>query len=115
VAAIAASGLAGRWAYRRYLAPAQEPATVYGRLRGLAAFGGLNAAGPRTPYQFGQQLTRRLPAYRESVDVIVAYYVRSRYGARTLSLGDRERLADAWLGVRYPLLRLSLLRRARIL
>ena len=115
VAAIAASGVAGRWAYRRYLAPAQEPATVYGRLRGLAAFGGLNAAGPRTPYQFGQQLSRRLPAYRESVDVIVDFYVRSRYGARALSPNDRERLTDAWLGVRYPLLRLSLLRRARIL
>ena len=115
LAAIAASGLAGRWAYRRYLAPAQEPATVYGRLRGLAAFGGLNAAGPRTPYQFGQQLSRRLPAYRESVDVIVDSYVRSRYGARTLSPDDEERLTDAWLGVRYPLLRLSLLRRARIL
>ena len=115
VAAIAASGVAGRWAYRRYLAPAQEPATVYGRLRGLAAFGGLNAAGQRTPYQFGQQLSRRLPAYRESVEVIVDSYVRSRYGARNLSPNDRERLTDAWLGVRYPLLRLSLLRRARIL
>ena len=115
VAAIAASGVAGRWTYRRYLAPAQEPATVYGRLRELATFGGLNAAGPRTPYQFGQQLGRRLPAYRESVDVIVDFYVRSRYGARILSPGDRERLTDAWLGVRYPLLRLSLLRRARIL
>ena len=115
LAAVAASGLAGRWAYRRHLAPAQEPDTVYGRLRGLAAFGGLNAAGPRTPYQFGQQLGRRLPAYRESVDVIVDSYVRSRYGARTLSPNDRERLTDAWLGVRYPLLRLSLLRRARIL
>ncbi len=114
-AAIAASGLAGRWAYRRYLAPAQEPATVYGRLRGLAAFGGLNAAGPRTPYQFGQQLSRRLPAYRESVDVIVDSYVKSRYGARTLSPNEQGLLTDAWLGVRYPLLRLSLLRRARIL
>ena len=116
LAAVAASGLAARWGYRRYLAVAGDPVTVYGRLRDLAAFGGLNAAGPRTPYQFAQQLTRRLPAYRESVDVIVESYVRARYGGRTPSRQqDGGRLADAWLSVRYPLLRLSLLRRARIL
>ncbi len=115
LAAAAALGLAGRWGYRRYLAPAQEPAAVYGRLRDLAAFGGLNAAGPRTPYQFGQQLGRRLPAYRESVDVIVESYVRARYGARTRPQEDGGRLTAAWLSLRYPLLRLSILRRARIL
>ncbi len=115
LAVVSAMGLAGRWGYRRYLAPAQEPATVYRRLRGLAVFGGLNAAGPRTPYQFGQQLSRRLPAYRESVDVIVESYVRARYGAITPSQQDGGQLAAAWLSVRYPLLRLSLLRRARIL
>ncbi len=115
LAAVAVSGLAGRWAYRRYLAPAREPSAVYGRLRGLAVIGGLHGPGPRTPYQFGRQLGRSLPPYRESVDVIVDSYVRSRYGARTLSSGEEARLTDAWIGVRYPLLRLSLLRRARIL
>ena len=115
LAAVAVSGLAARWGYRRYLAVAGDPVTVYGRLRDLAAFGGLNVAGPRTPYQFAQQLTRRLPAYRESVDVIVGSYVQARYGGRTLSQQDGGQLADAWLSVRYPLLRLSLLRRARIL
>ena len=115
LAAVAASGLAARWGYRRYLAAAGDPVTVYGRLRDLAAFGGLSAAGPRTPYQFAQQLTRRLPAYRESVDVIVESYVRARYSGRPPSQQDGGRLADAWLSVRYPLLRLSLLRRARIL
>ena len=113
--ALAATGLALRWAHRRYLSEASEPDIVYRRLRELAAFGGLTGSRPRTPYQFAQVLSRRLPAYRESLDVIAESYVRARYGAKTQSTNDGGALADAWLSVRYPLLRLSLLRRARIL
>ena len=115
LASATATGLALRWAHRRYLSEVSEPEAVYRRLRDLAAFGGLSAAAHRTPYQFGQQLGRRLPAYRESVDVIVASYVRARYGARTSAHDDGGAPADAWMTLRYPLLRLSLLRRARIL
>ena len=82
-----ATGLALRWAHRRYLSVAREPDTVYRRLRNLAAFGGLTGGVPRTPYQFGNQLGRRLPAHRELVDVIVEAYVRARYGGRTASHG----------------------------
>ena len=108
-------GLVARWGHRRFLAVATEPEDVYRRLRDLSAFGGLSGAGPRTPYQFGQQLGRRLPDYRESLDVIVAAYVRARYGAKRPSPDDGGALEAAWMDVRYPLLRLSLLRRARIL
>ena len=45
-----------------------------------------------------------LPSYREDVSVLVDAYVRSRYGAKELSLADRRRLADAWLRIRLPLL-----------
>ena len=113
--AAAATGLALRWAHRRYLSEASEPDIVYRRLRELAAFGGLTGSRPRTPYQFGRVLSRRLPDYRESLDVIVESYVRARYGAKLQSTDDGGALADAWLSVRYPLLRLSLLKRARIL
>ena len=111
----AATALVLRWAHRRYLSEASEPEIVYRHLRELSAFGGLTGARPRTPYQFGRLLARRLPACRESLDVIVDSYVRSRYGAKTQSTDDSGALADAWLSVRYPLLRLSLLCRARIL
>ena len=114
-AAAGGLGLAARWGHRRFLAVAREPQTVYRRLRELAAFGGLSGSRPHTPYQFGQQLGRRLPYYRESVDTIVEAYVRTRYGAKTPLPDDGVALADAWMNVRYPLLRLSLLRRARIL
>ena len=115
LAGVAAVGLGGWWSHRRYLSVAEDPVTVYGRLRDLAGFGGLNPGSPRTPYQFGQQLGRRLPGHRESVNIIVDSYVRARYGAKDLPDQDAGQLADAWLGLRYPLLRLSLLRRARVL
>ena len=113
--AAATTGLALRWAHRRYLAVTGEPETAYRRLRDLAAFGGMSAASSRTPYQFGEQLGRRLPAYSESVSVIVNSYVRTRYGAKAHTYDESGVLADAWTAVRYPLLRLSLLRRSRIL
>ena len=115
VAVVVVAWLAARWAHRRYLSVVTGPEDVYHRLRSLASLGGLAAARSRTPYQFGQQLARRLPGQRDSVDVIVDSYVRSRYGARSLSPDEEGRLTDAWLVVRYPLLRLSLLRRARVL
>ncbi len=115
LASATALGMAGRWGHRRYLSATGDPITAYRRLRELAAFGGLTGGDPRTPYQFGQQLGRRLPAHRESVDAIVDSYVRARYGARTVNAREGARLTDAWLGLRYPLLRLSLLRRTRVL
>ena len=111
----ATTGLALRWAHRRYLAVTGEPETAYRRLRDLAAFGGMSAASSRTPYQFGEQLGRRLPAYSESVSVIVDSYVRTRYGAKAHTYDESGVLADAWTAVRYPLLRLSLLRRSLVL
>ena len=115
LAAAAVTGLAIRWAHRRYLAETGEPETAYRRLRDLAALGGLSTEASRTPYQFGEQLGRRLPTYSESVGVIVDSYVRTRYGAKTHTYDESGVLANAWTAVRYPLLRLSLLRRARIL
>ena len=114
-AAAGATGLLLRWAHRRYLAVTGDPETAYRRLRDLAAFGGMSADSSRTPYQFGEQLRRRLPAHGPSVDAIVDSYVRTRYGSKAHSFDESGMLADAWAAVRYPLLRLSLLRRARIL
>ena len=114
LAVISVGALAGSWGHRRYLAADGEPGAVYGRLRALAALGGLNPAAPRTPYQFGQRVGGLLPAHQEQLDVIVDSYVRARYGAKTLSSQDGERLAAAWLRLRYPLLRASLSRRARL-
>ena len=111
----AALGLAGWWGHRRYLSASAEPAAVYGRLRRLAALGGVNTAAPRTPYQFGQRLTALLPAHREPMSLIVDHYVRARYGDKTPSRHEGQRLAAAWLTLRYPLLRAALLRRVHLI
>ena len=96
------------------MAASAEPAAVYRRLRGLAALGGVNTAAPRTPHQFGQGVGRLLPAYRESLALIVDCYVRARYSGQRPAAGEGERLAAAWLGLRYPLLRAALLRRVHL-
>lgn len=115
IGAAAALSLAGWWGHRRYLSASAEPAAVYGRLRRLAALGGVNPAAPRTPYQFGQRLDSLLPAYREPMSLIVDAYVRARYGGKAPSQSDGERLAAAWLNLRYPLLRAALLRRVHLI
>ena len=95
------------WGFRRYMFAAYDPLTVYSRVRGLAALGGLAGTTQRTPYQFGDRLIRVLPGHRDRVNLIVDNYVQSRYGARTLSAERRNELADAWLNLRFPLLMAS--------
>ena len=92
------------WGFRRYMFAAYEPAGVYGRVRALAALGGLAGTTQRTPYQFGQRLGLLLPGHRERVELIIEAYVQSRYGARSVSAENRGQLADAWLNLRFPLL-----------
>ena len=110
VVALALSGgavLLGWWAFRRYMFATYDPSGVYGRVRSLAALGGLSGGAPQTPYQFGQRLGRMLPIHRERIELIVESYVQARYGARTMPAERRGELADAWLNLRFPLLMAS--------
>ncbi len=101
---LAVAGFAAVWGFRRYMFASYDPAGVYGRMRALASLGGLAGTTQRTPYQFGQRLSRLLPMHQDRVAIIVEAYVQSRYGARTLSEENRRQLADAWLNLRFPLL-----------
>ena len=103
-AALLALLLAGWWAFRRFMFAAYDPAEVYGRIRSLAAVGGLGGGASMTPYQFGERLAAMLPPHRERVDLIVRSYVQTRYGARTTSPDLQSQLGDAWLNLRFPLL-----------
>ncbi len=96
--------------WRRYLASSTDPAATF---RHLAFLGRLNAAGPvgyQTPYQYLGRLQEVLPAHQDSLSIIVVSYVRSLYGRKEATPAEAERLTQAWLAVRMPLL-LNLFRR----
>ncbi len=93
-----------RWFWRRFMVVPSSPTVAFQRMTTLAS---LAAAGPadfQTPYQFGRQLQRVLPAHEKPVSIVVAAYVRSRYGNKTPTAGERRRLAVAWRIMRLPIL-----------
>ena len=95
----------GWWGFRRYMAASPEPAVAFGRMLSVAAMSGLvKGSTPTTPHQFGQRLGRLLPEQKDRVDIIVDSYVQTRYGGRTLSQGDVDRMSGAWRRLRFPLL-----------
>ena len=106
--------LASVWIFwRRFLAPSPDPRITF---RHLAFLGRLNSVGParyQTPFQYLERLHEELPDHREQLSVIVGSYVRQMYGQREFSEEDTNRLVQAWLEVRIPLLFHLLRRRAQ--
>lgn len=99
--------------WRRYLSPSPDPGTTF---RHLALLGRLNAVGParyQTPFQYLEKLRDELPDHREQLTVIIGSYVRQLYGRREATEAETDRLVQAWLDVRMPLLFHILRRRAR--
>ena len=103
--------LAVLWFWKRYLAASPVPQEAFSR---LSMLGRLAAVGPRphqTPYQFGARLAAALPGCQPQLHIVTDTYVRFRYGGRTLSDQEEDRLTGAWTSLRYPLLRLVIFRR----
>lgn len=95
------------------MAVPEGPGMAFHRMTSLAS---LAAAGPaefQTPYQFGHQLQQVLPDHETPVSIIVASYVRSRYGNKTLKASERRRLELAWQKLRLPMLWAVIRRRVR--
>ena len=106
-------GGTGRWLWRRFLATPDNPRVAFRRMTTLAS---LASAGPeefQTPYQFGNQLRQVLPAQETPVSIIVAAYVRSRYGNKYSTASERRLLAVAWRRLRLPMLWAVIRRRVR--
>lgn len=104
IGGLAVAGGASRWFWSRFMAVPSNPRVAFQRMTMLAS---LAAAGPsdfQTPYQFGHQLQQILPAQETPVSIIVASYVRSRYGNKTPTASERRRLAVAWRRLRLPML-----------
>ena len=113
VAGLAVVGGVARLFWVKVMEPPSDPRAAFQRMTTLAA---LAAAGPsefQTPYQFGHRLRQVLPAQETPVSIIVAAYVRSRYGNSRPTASERRLLAVAWQRLRLPMLWAVIRRRAR--
>ena len=104
LAGLAVAGGSVRWLWGRFLAMPNNARIAFRRMSALAS---LASAGPtefQTPYQFGYRLQEALPAQKTPVSIIVAAYVRNRYGNKNSTDSDRRVLAVAWQRLRLPML-----------
>ena len=99
--------------WRRYLTPSRDPEVTFRR---LATLGRVNALGParhQTPFQYLARLRGEMPDHEQQLSIIVASYVNHLYGRKETSEEEQDRLVQAWLEVRMPLLFHLLRRRAQ--
>ena len=104
LAGLAVAGGSVRWLWGRFLAMPNNPRIAFRRMSTLAS---LASAGPtefQTPYQFGYRLQEALPAQKTPVSIIVAAYVRNRYGNKNSTDSEQRVLAVAWQRLRLPML-----------
>ncbi len=99
--------------WRRFLAAPSNPRIAFRRMTTLARLASAGPAEFQTPYQFGNQLRQTLPAQGTPVSIIVAAYVRSRYGNKYSTASERRLLAVAWRRLRLPMIWAVIRRRVR--
>ena len=111
LAAAAAAGTGFYWFWNRCLAVSAQPAVVFRRLAALARLAAMGPQPYQTPYQFGARLASALPELGQQLRTVTNYYVGDQYGRKVLSEREERLLAEAWSGLRYPLLRRMIIRR----
>jgi len=113
LAVLAVVGGTGNLLWRRFLAASSDPRIAFRRMTTLARLASAGPAEFQTPYQFGSQLRQVLPAQGGPVSIIVAAYVRSRYGNKYSTASERRLLAVAWQRLRLPMIWAVIRRRVR--
>ena len=68
----------------------------------MAGWAGLPYTEQRTPYEYGRELGRAMPAERDAIGRIVDAYVSERYSPA--QRGSDASLEQDWLSIRKPLL-----------
>ncbi len=96
--------------WRQFLSSSPDPNVVFRRMSFLARLNALGPASHQTPFQYLARLQDEMPAHEGQLSVIVTNYVGLLYGRRVATPEEGDRLVQAWLEVRLPLL-FHLLRR----
>ena len=104
LAILAACGGIGSLIWRRFLAVPNNPRIAFRRMTTLARLASVGPTEFQTPYQFGSQLREMFPAQGTSISIIIAGYVRSRYGNKHFTTSELRQLAIAWRKFRLPMI-----------
>ena len=104
LAILAACGGIGSLIWRRFLAVPNNPRIAFRRMTTLALLASAGPAEFQTPNQIGSQLREMFPAQGTSISIIIAGYVRSRYGNKHFTTSELRQLAIAWRKFRLPMI-----------
>ena len=99
--------------WKRFMTIPDDPTIAFRKMTTLARLASLGPDIAQTPYQFGTQLRQVFPIQGTSISVIVAAYVRNRYGNKVSTAGEKRLLAVAWRRLRLPMIWAIIKRRVR--
>ena len=99
--------------WKRFMTAPNDPIIAFRRMTTLARLASIGPDMSQTPYQFGTQLREVFPIQGASISVIVAAYVRNRYGNRCSTASEKRLLAVAWRRIRLPMIWAIIKRRLR--
>jgi transglutaminase-like putative cysteine protease len=102
--AVALGAAGGRLAWERGMGGLSKPARLWEKTLRLAALARAKAQPSETPREFAARLERSVPD-AEGATYIAASYERARFGGKTVSEDESERLDAAYASVRGSLLR----------
>jgi hypothetical protein len=94
-----AGGLGFQFAWQRGLHGLDYASKTWEKTQRLARWARIPTFPQETPREYVGRLERELPEV-EDLRYLESAYVRSRYGAKTLTDPERERLAGVWKAVR---------------
>jgi transglutaminase-like putative cysteine protease len=95
----AAAALAFQLVWQSGMSGLDFPSQVWEKTQRLAGWARIPSYPHQTPREFVERLEKELPEV-EDLRFLGEAYVRSRYGAKKLEEGERERLARVWKAVR---------------
>lgn len=113
LAGLAVVGGSAHLTWRKFLAASGNPKVTFQRMTTLATMASAGSSEFQTPYQFGHRLQQGLPAHETPVSIIVAAYVRNRYGNKNSTASEHRLLTVAWQRLRLPMLWAVIRRRLR--
>ena len=99
--------------WKRFMTTPNDPIIAFRRMTTLARLASIGRDMSQPPYQFGTQLREVFPIHGASISVIVAAYVRNRYGNRCSTASEKRLLAVAWRRIRLPMIWAIIKRRLR--
>ena len=98
-----AGGLFFQFAWQRGLSGLDYASQTWEKTQRLARWARIPAYAQETPREYTERLEHQLPEV-DDIRYLGEAYVRSRYGAKSLSEPEKERLAGVWKSVRNNLL-----------